>query len=180
MEKSQFEQLAELAKKYFKYPDLNKIATKTVYQNLKDESDTFTNPDEFITRKLNGADYKKVVLLSSPKDDFLKEFFGTDEYKITKDVKSDMHVIKLVFAAAGLITTNAMNPEQVNATSTPEKPKKEKTPFQKATAAAQAKIQNVKGGKNKSVTLEQAQAELLSIYEKFGEVYKPRDAKTNL
>ena len=169
MEKSLFEQLAELAKKYYKYPDLNTVVSKTVYQSLKDESDTFTNPDEFINRKLNGADYKKEVLLNSPKRDFFKEFFGSEDYKVAKNTLSDMHIVKLIFAEAGLISPLAVNPQQANFPT-----KKEKTPFQKEKQAAFAKKMNVKNGVNKSVTLEEAQAELEAVYAKYGKEYKPR------
>lgn len=169
--KSLYEQLTELTKKFHQYPNINKVSTKTYYQNINDESDMFLDADEFINRKLNGADYKKVVIMNTPKRDFFKEFFGDADYKVTKETKSDMHIVKLMFAEAGLISPLAVNPEQASL------PIDNVTAFKKEKQAAQAKIQNVKNGNNQSLTLEQAQAELVAVYAKYKKPYKPRVKK---
>lgn len=141
MENSLFKQLEELAKKYYNGPVLTKVSSQTYYQHKENETDRFINPDEFINRKLNGADYEKVVILSSPKDSFLKEFFNNDEYKITKDVIHSMHVVKLILAGTGLISPLAVNPEQVNLPYSSQK----KTLFNKKITSLNAKLQKAKG-----------------------------------
>lgn len=176
MEKSLFEQLAEIANKYYQYPNLHKIDSKTIYQHKKNAEDRFTNPEEFFNRRLNGADYEKIVELSSPIKSFYKDFFGDEEFKVTHNVKKDMHIIKLMFAATNLISTNPINPEQIKDATTPDI----KAEFRKAKKAAQTKIQNVRAGKNKSTSLQEAKDALLDVYTKFGVPYIPKNAKTNL
>jgi len=162
--KTLYEQLVELSEKYYKLPDINKTVVETFYANKKNRADTVTSVDDFIERELKGADYEKVELIISPKKDFFKEFFGDENFKVTKDVKSKLHGFKLIMAEAGLISPLAVNPQQANIP----------TSFKKEKQAAFAKIQNVKSGANKSVTLEEAQAELVAVYVKYGKEYKPR------
>lgn len=118
---------------------------------------------EALNRKVELVGYKRVETDSSIRKPLMMAIFGKTEVSVAEasEIRKTAELFNKIVKELTII----------------EAPAKEKTPFQKEVAAAQAKIQNVKAGKNKSVTPEQAQAELEAIYTKYGETYVPRKKK---
>ena len=75
---SVFAKIAEIVKKFEKV-NLNATDITTYFQNKKDATDRFTNPQEFFTRQLNAADYEQVVEGYMPKQDFCEMLFNIRE-----------------------------------------------------------------------------------------------------
>lgn len=154
--KTLFEQIVEIRAKAGDLLKLNKEFVTVFYKHKTNEEDIFTNPEEFFNRKLITTDYEKEVKTSSPIKDLKKEIFGDENYEITDDT------FKAIESFDNLLI--ALN----------EKPVSD---FKKEKQKAQAKEQAVKNGTNKSCTEEEAHAELLAVYEKYGMIYKPKGKK---
>lgn len=130
------------------------------------KADNLFKPDAIDAHSFELVGYDRIVEGETLRNALKTSLFGKTEITVED--------------AAAIRSAAAKFLEFVKELTIVDAPKKEKTPFQKEKAAAQAKIQNVKAGSNKSLTLEQAKAELIDVYLKYGEVYKPKDAKTNL
>ena len=88
--KSGIELLNDFNKAIEKAKDLNQVKKTVKYVNISNNEDSFTELKEAIKRKLNLADYKKVTVIESPKNDLITLI--SNSKTITE---SDIEVIKL-------------------------------------------------------------------------------------
>lgn len=145
--------------------DKGKISVTYVGENNPDSilkaEDLFTTAA--LARKIELQGYKRVEIDNSIRTPLMVTLFGKTELTPAE--------------AAEIRKTTLFFNNIVKELSIIETPKAELTPFQKEKQAAYAKKMNVKNGKNNSITLEQAQAELEAVYAKYDEPYKPKVRK---
>lgn len=113
-----------------------------------------------LERKIELQGYKRIETDNSIRKPLMIELFGKTELSVAE--------------ASSIRKTAKFFNEIVKELSIIEAPKTPKSEFIREKQKAQAKIQNVKAGKNKAISLEDAVAELEAVYTKYGEVYKPR------
>lgn len=80
-----FEHIENLCIQISDLSELKKQTKVEYYQNKTNPEDKFTSLEDAFKRELNLANYEKIVNYTSTKKDFIKEVFGFENHKITKE-----------------------------------------------------------------------------------------------
>lgn len=158
-----YDQMLEVVKYYEQNQPLKKV-TNTVYKDKKSQAE-LTSDAELLAAFKTGksiSDFEVITETVDPKAGLIKMVFGDEKPKHLQ-VSKFFKIVGEITGANITLPTEAKSAKKVTA-----------SPFEIKKRAANAKIQNVKNGKNKSVTLDVAKAELLAVYTEYGKVYNPR------
>ena len=85
-----YEQIKNICEEVKDIKTLTEVKTVKAFIHKSKSDDYFTNANEFVKRKLSGADYKEGVIEVSLKPEVIKTVFGNANFEMTNEVRDNL------------------------------------------------------------------------------------------